>query len=169
MKHWPILTLAGFVLVGQVSVQPPTSVKIWVDGNVIGTVGGTGTLKFISGTGVVFSGVTLASGEIDITASMNSAVAISYPDAQAAKPIDCASHNGTIAYVCSLPVKAVAIPRLVLFTPDVPCAGACTLAVDQTGSKAIKRNDGGATDAAVSLGQHLLSFDAGPGIWRLLL
>ena len=100
-------------------------------------------------------------------ASVNSAVALSWPDAEAAAQMWCPASGGTAHYVCGLKVKATAIPRVVMLAADVPCNGGCYLDVDVTGSKAIKFNDGGGIDATLRVGIRILAYDG--TVWRLLL
>jgi hypothetical protein len=120
-----------------------------------------------SGTGPVatpgFGLIADSTGKLAI----NTAAALSYPDAMAAAPFDCVSTNGTIQFTCSLKVAPTVPPVLVLLTTSVNCPGACTLNVSNTGIKGIKTNAVGATDAVVAPGTHLLRFDG--VVYRLLL
>src|SRR5271170_1594882 len=79
--------------------------------------------------------------------SINTAVVVSYPDAMAAAPFDCVSTGGAIAFTCNLKVAPSVVPVMILLTVSVNCLGGCTLAINNTGIKAIKTNAAGATDA----------------------
>jgi hypothetical protein len=103
---------------------------------------------------------------------LNTAVALTVANAQAGKPIYCNSSNGTSAFTCSLNVVAVLTKyspgMLLVLQTDVPCS-TCTLDVDSLGPHAIKFNDLLATDAKMLAGFHLVAFDSGSNVWRLLL
>lgn len=99
--------------------------------------------------------------------SLNSAVAMSWPDAEAGADKWCASSNGTFRYTCKLKVAATSIPRLVLLSADVACPSVCSLNVDSTGLGGIKQNNGTTADASFGIGIHLLTWDG--SFWRLLL
>lgn len=100
-------------------------------------------------------------------ASLNSAVGLSWADAEAGSDKWCVSSNGTFAFTCSLKVAATAIPRIILLNADVPCPGKCSLNVNSTGLQNIKVNDGGNTDATFGKGIRMLTSDG--TVWRLLL
>jgi hypothetical protein len=82
----------------------------------------------------------------------------------------CASINGTVAYTCNSPSKALkiySVGQLFTFLPDIPCSSACTLNIDAVGIASIKSNSDGVTDVPVSLGAHLLFYDG--SVFRLLI
>lgn len=81
----------------------------------------------------------------------------------------CASHAALTAYSCTTSVKIAAYTHnVLLFQPDVPCSLACSLDAGG-GRKSIKKNDGQMTDVPITLGAHLVFYDAALQVWRLLL
>lgn len=162
------MALSGFVLLGQQpSVAPPGPITIVVDGNVIGTT--STTVKFLSGTGIVFAGSMQPSGEIDVTASVNTAAVVSWGNVLSAAY--CPSSAGVSAYTCELQVapQSYAPGMIIELSADVPCAAACSLNVHHIGAPSIRTNDGTNNAATFAAGTHILSYDASIKVWRLLL
>lgn len=111
-----------------------------------GTTEGTqATLNFISGTGIVQSCVNNTSASrVDCTPSYNTAL-IPTHDTIHANESYCASSNGTTAYTCSMPDKALtaySTGQAFLLNVDTTCAASCSLNIDGAGIKTITRKDG---------------------------
>jgi hypothetical protein len=119
-----------------------------------GTAQGTqATLNFVSGTGIIQSCVNnTGASRVDCTPSYNSAL-IPTHDTIHANEIYCASSNGTTAYTCSMPDKALvaySTGQMFLLNVDTTCATSCTLAIDGLTAKSVKKSDG-ATDPTGTL------------------
>jgi hypothetical protein len=111
-----------------------------------GTAQGTqAALNFISGTGIVQSCVNnTGASRVDCTPAYNSAL-IPTHDTIHANETYCASSNGTTAYVCSMPDKALlsySTGQMFLLNVDTTCATSCTLNIDGVGVKTITKGDG---------------------------
>jgi hypothetical protein len=111
-----------------------------------GTTQGTqATLNFISGTGIVQSCVNNdGASRVDCTPSYNTAL-IPTHDTIHANETYCASSNGTTAYTCSMPDKALtaySTGQAFLLNVDTTCATSCSLNIDGAGIKTITRKDG---------------------------
>lgn len=111
-----------------------------------GTAQGTqATLNFISGTGLIQSCVNnTASSRVDCTPSFNSAL-IPTHDTIHANETYCTSANGTTAYTCSMPDKALtaySAGQAFLLNVDTTCATSCSLNIDGVGVKTITKSDG---------------------------
>ena len=111
-----------------------------------GTTQGTqATLNFISGTGIVQSCSNNAgASRVDCTPSFNTAL-IPTHDTIHANESYCASSNGTTAYTCSMPDKALpsySLGQAFLLNVDSTCASSCSLNIDGLGVKSIKKKDG---------------------------
>lgn len=111
-----------------------------------GTAEGTqATLNFISGTGIVLSCVNnTGASRVDCTPSYNSAL-IPTHDTIHANESYCASSNGTTAYTCSMPDKALtaySVGQMFLLNVDTTCATSCSLNIDSNGAKSIKQSNG---------------------------
>lgn len=106
-------------------------------------------LNIKSGPGILATPASdPAIGGTDISFSLNTAFAPSFVQLQA-NPLYCASSNGTPQYACSLSGNGPALAKYskgleLLFLPDVTCAAACSLQVDQGGTQpiSIKQPDG---------------------------
>lgn len=126
-----------------------------------GAVQGTqATLNFISGTGIVQSCVNnVGASRVDCTPSYNSAL-IPTHDTIHANENYCASTNGTTAYTCSMPDKALTAyttGQMFLLNADTTCASTCTLNIDGVGVKTITQSDGVSTPSgALVAGQAKL-------------
>lgn len=109
------------------------------------TQGTQATLNFVSGTGLVQSCVNNAgASRVDCTPSYNSAL-IPTHDTIHANENYCVSTNGTTAYTCSMPNKALpsyAAGQMFLLNVDTTCASSCTLNIDGVGVKTVTKNDG---------------------------
>ncbi|MGP0076544.1 MAG: collagen-like protein [Bryobacteraceae bacterium] len=111
-----------------------------------GTAQGTqATLNFIAGTGIVQSCVNNAgASRVDCTPSYNSAL-IPTHDTIHANESYCLSSNGTTAYTCTMPDKALtaySAGQMFLLNADTTCAASCTLNIDGVGVKTITKSDG---------------------------
>lgn len=111
-----------------------------------GTTQGTQpTLNFISGTGIIQSCVNnTGASRVDCTPSYNSAL-IPTHDTIHANENYCASSNGTTAYTCSMPDKALtaySTGQEFLLNVDTTCATSCSVNIDGNGAKTITKQDG---------------------------
>jgi hypothetical protein len=111
-----------------------------------GTSEGTqATLNFISGTGIVQACVNNSgASRVDCTPSYNAAV-IPTHDTIHANESYCASSNGSTAYTCAMPDKALtgySAGEAFLLNVDTTCASSCTLNIDGVGIKSLKKSDG---------------------------
>jgi len=111
-----------------------------------GAVQGTqATLNFIAGTGIVQSCVNnTGASRVDCTPSYNSAL-IPTHDTIHANENYCTSTNGTAAYTCSMPDKALlsySTGQMFLLNVDTTCATTCTLNIDGVGAKTVTKSDG---------------------------
>jgi hypothetical protein len=126
-----------------------------------GTVEGTqATLNFISGTGILQSCVNnTGASRVDCTPSYNSAL-IPTHDTIHANEIYCSSSNGSTAYTCSMPDKALtayATGQMFLLNVDTTCASTCSLNIDGVGVKTITLPNGTSSPAgALVAGQAQL-------------
>jgi len=109
------------------------------------TIGTRGTLNFVSGNGIVEACAdSSANNRIDCTPSYNYAVVPTH-DTIHGNENYCQSSNGSIAYTCSLPFRALTAYRAgmtFLLNPDVSCQGSCTINIDNVGIVNIKKSDG---------------------------
>jgi hypothetical protein len=109
------------------------------------TQGTQATLNFISGTGIVQSCVNnTGASRVDCTPSYNSAL-IPTHDTIHANESYCASTNGTTAYTCSMPDKALTAyttGQIFLLNVDTTCASTCTVNIDSVGIKTITLSNG---------------------------
>jgi hypothetical protein len=105
-------------------------VGVDINGAAVGT---QATLNFISGTGITESCVNNAgASRVDCTPSYNSAL-IPTHDTIHANESYCVSSNGTTAYTCSMPDKALtaySAGQVFLLKVDTTCSASCTLAID---------------------------------------
>jgi hypothetical protein len=126
------------------------SVTVQVGGTPVGT---RSILNFVSGSGILeVCADNTAQSRIDCTPSYNFAVVPTH-DTIRANENYCNSSNGTTAYTCSLPVRALTGYRAgmtLLLNPDVSCANSCSVSIDGLGIVSIKKNDG-ATDPGGAL------------------
>jgi hypothetical protein len=111
-----------------------------------GTTEGTQpALNFISGTGIVQSCVNNAgASRVDCTPSFNTAL-IPTHDTIHANESYCASSNGTTAYTCSMPDKALlaySVGQAFLLNVDTTCTSSCSLNIDGVGVISIRQKDG---------------------------
>lgn len=111
-----------------------------------GTNQGTqSTLNFIAGTGIIQSCTNNAgASRVDCTPSFNTAL-IPTHDSIHANENFCASANGTAAYTCSMPYKALtsySTGQAFLLKVDTTCLSSCSLNVDGVGMLTIKKKDG---------------------------
>jgi hypothetical protein len=130
-----------------------------------GTAQGTqAALNFISGTGIIQSCVNnTGASRVDCTPSYNSAL-IPTHDTIHANESYCASSNGTTAYTCSMPDKALisySTGQVFLLNVDTTCATSCTLNVDGNGIKTITQPNGSTapTGALVAGQAQLIWYD----------
>jgi hypothetical protein len=102
-------------------------------------------LNFISGTGIIQSCVNNSgAARVDCTPSYNTAL-IPTHDTIHANESYCASSNGTTAYTCSMPDKALtaySAGQAFLLNVDTTCASSCTVNIDGVGAKTITKSDG---------------------------
>jgi hypothetical protein len=111
-----------------------------------GTAQGTeAALNFVSGAGIIQSCVNnTGSARVDCTPTYNSAV-IPTHDTIHANETYCLSSNGTTAYSCSMPDKALlsySAGQAFLLNVDTTCASTCTLNIDGVGTKTVTKSDG---------------------------
>jgi hypothetical protein len=103
------------------------------------------TLNFIAGTGIIQSCVNnTGASRVDCTPSYNSAL-IPTHDTIHANENYCASSNGTTAYTCSMPNKALtaySAGQTFILNADTTCASSCSVNIDGVGSKSLKKSDG---------------------------
>ena len=81
---------------------------------------------------------------MDCTPSFNTAL-IPTHDTIHANESYCASSNGTTAYTCSMPDKALTAytaGQVFLLNVDTTCATSCSLNIDSLGLKSITKKDG---------------------------
>jgi hypothetical protein len=130
-----------------------------------GTAQGTqAALNFISGTGIIQSCVNNAgASRVDCTPAYNSAL-IPTHDTIHANESYCASSNGTTAYTCSMPDKALtaySTGQMFLLNVDTTCATNCTVNIDGNGVKTITQPNGSTapTGALVAGQAQLIWFD----------
>lgn len=105
-------------------------------------------LNIQAGSGIVATPkADPAIGGTDISFSINTAVVPTH-DTIHANELYCSSTNGTPAYTCNLPAKALTslnVGSMFLLDVDATCAAACTLAIDpgvNIPAKSIKKADG---------------------------
>jgi hypothetical protein len=144
------------------------SLTVQVGGAAVGT---RGTLNFVSGNGIVEACVDNSAGNrIDCTPSYNYAVVPTH-DTIHGNENYCYSSNGSIAYTCRLPSRALTAYRAgmtFLLNPDVSCQGSCTINIDDAGIVIIKKSDGAADPAgALIAGQPQWIFYDGK-VFRLI-
>jgi hypothetical protein len=109
------------------------------------TAGTQPALNFISGAGIVQSCTNnVGASRVDCTPSFNTAL-IPTHDTIHANESYCASSNGTTAYTCSMPDKALvsySVGQVFLLNVDTTCASSCSLNIDGVGLVNIKQKDG---------------------------
>jgi hypothetical protein len=109
------------------------------------TQGTQATLNFVSGTGIVQACTNnVGASRVDCTPSFNTAL-IPTHDTIHANESFCASSNGTTAYTCNMPNKALGTyttGEVFLLEVDATCSTACSLNVDNVGIKSITKKDG---------------------------
>lgn len=135
------------------------------------TQGTQATLNFISGTGILQSCVNnTGSSRVDCTPAYNSAL-IPTHDTIHANESYCASINGTTAYTCSMPDKALTAytaGEMFLLNADTTCATTCTVNIDGLGGKTLTKSDGVSSPAgALVAGQAKLIWYDG-SVMRLM-
>ena len=112
------------------------------------TVGTRGTLNLVSGNGIFEACADNSAGNrIDCTPSFNFAVVPNH-DMIHGNENYCYSSNGTTAYTCQLPFRALNGYRAgmtFLLFPDASCDTSCSVNIDNLGIVNIKKSDG-ATD-----------------------
>jgi hypothetical protein len=134
-------------------------------------------LNLVTGTGVIATAApNPAINGTDISFSFNVGLIPTHTQAQNFEGV-CVSSNGTRLYACALPnlaLPAYSNGMLLSFYADVPCTVACTL--DALGSQQGGAGPGltifqqsGLNSAAVAAGWHLLVYDAGIPVFRLLI
>lgn len=103
------------------------------------------TLNFVAGTGIIQSCVNnVGASRVDCTPSYNSAL-IPTHDTIHGNENYCSSTNGTSAYTCTMPNKALlsySTGQSFLLNVDTTCATSCTLNIDGIGFKTVKKSDG---------------------------
>jgi hypothetical protein len=123
------------------------TVTVQVGGRTVGT---RPTLNLTNAAGASVSGIIQACADnpgnnrIDCTSSYNSAF-ISTHDTVHSNENYCNSANGTTAYTCRLPFKALTVystGMTFLLNTDVACVASCTLKIDNLGLVNLKRTDG---------------------------
>jgi hypothetical protein len=118
------------------------SLTVQVGGTTVGT---QATLNFASGNGITQSCTDNGgSGRVDCTPSFNSALVATH-DTIHGNENYCNSTNGTAAYACALPNKALtgyAAGMAFTLRPDVTCSSSCTISIDGLSVISIKRADG---------------------------
>jgi len=114
------------------------------------TVGSRPTLNLTNAAGASVSGIIQSctdnpsNNRIDCTSSYNSAF-ISTHDTMHSNENYCSSTNGTTAYTCRLPFKALTVystGMTFLLSTDLACVASCTLNIDNLGLGSLKRLDG---------------------------
>ncbi len=128
---WCIATAAAYA---QVTIQ--------VGGTNVGT---RNTLNLVSGFGVVEACQdNAASGRVDCTPSLNSAVLVTH-DTVHSNENYCNSATQTTSYACQLPYKALtaySTGMTFLLKVDTNCIASCSLNIDKIGLVNIKKSDG---------------------------
>jgi hypothetical protein len=108
-------------------------------------VGAQANINLISGNGIVQSCVNNSgASRVDCTPSYNTAL-IPTHDTIHANESYCVSSNGTTAYTCSMPDKALlaySIGQAFLLKVDTTCASSCSLNIDSVGAINITHKDG---------------------------
>jgi hypothetical protein len=117
-------------------------VKVQVDGKPVGV---ENNLNLIPGNGIMHSCVdNPGQKRVDCTPSLNTAL-IPTHDTVHGNENYCASANGSMAYTCRMPNKALTSysPGMTfVLNVDVNCSASCSLNVDNAGLKNIKKIDG---------------------------
>jgi hypothetical protein len=148
-----------FAVVAQTPTQAPNLPAILVNGQPvpIGTrlgvavIGTAAVVNIKQGTGVVLSVIPdPAINGSDIVVSANTAALATHPAVQSGAETFCPSSNGTTAYTCSFAgtqaLQSYTLGMHVFLFPDVTCAAACTLQIDQNAypkaAVSIKQKDG---------------------------
>jgi hypothetical protein len=118
------------------------ALNVQVDGKPVGV---ENNLNLVPGNGIMHVCVDNPGKQrVDCTPSFNTAL-IPTHDAVHANENYCASTNGTFAYTCGLPNKALTAysPGMTfLLNVDATCAAFCSLNIDKVGLVNIKRIDG---------------------------
>ena len=111
-------------------------------------VGSRNTLNFTNAAGSSASGVLQACSDdgrrVNCSSSYNTAF-IATHDTVHSNENFCNSTNGTTAYTCRLPFKALTSYQagmVFLLTVDAPCTTACSMNIDNVGLVSIKKPDG---------------------------
>lgn len=121
-------------------------------------VGTRATLNFSNTTAGPTTGIVYAcldndaSNRVDCTMSLNTAVVATHDMVQQNENY-CNSANGTTAYTCGLPLKALRryqAGMTFVLTADATCLTSCTLNIDNLGPVSLKRGDG-TTDPSGSI------------------
>ena len=144
------------------------NITVQVDGK---PVGSQSAINFMPGLGIMqVCSNNLAANRVDCRPSFNTALVPTH-DSIHANENYCASTNGTTAYTCHMPNKALTGYNeglTVVLDPDAPCLRSCTIDIDGVGPRNIKRMDG-TTDPGGTLaaGQpHWIFFDG--KVFRLM-
>jgi hypothetical protein len=146
-------------------------VTVQVGGKPVGT---RSTLNFTNAVGASVSGILQACSDdgarVNCSSSYNTAF-IATHDSVHENENYCNSTNGTSAYTCRLPYKALGSYRAgmtFLLTADAPCAGSCSVNIDGLGAVNIKKPDGTTDPAgAIAAGQPQWIFFDGK-VFRLV-
>jgi hypothetical protein len=117
-------------------------IHVQVDGKPVGI---ENNLNLIPGNGIMHACVDNPSQQrVDCTPSFNTALIATHDTAHANENY-CVSTNGTIAYTCRMPNKALTSysPGMTfVLNADANCSASCSLNIDNVGLKNIKKIDG---------------------------
>lgn len=163
-----------------VDIWQQTRNIILVNGNSVNAVGAINITSAppsnTQGCGIVWAiAPNPAANRTDVSASINTACALTVATAQSGAPIFCASTNGTPAYTCSLAatrsLAAYSKGMSVLFQADTANTfGTASLNIDSVGIQSIKQADG-TTDPVPGFFQpgqfHWLGYDG--TVWRIVI
>jgi hypothetical protein len=144
------------------------NLKVQLNGNPIGA---ENTLNLIPGNGIMHACLDNPQQQrIDCTPSFNTSF-IPTHDTVHANENYCKSTNGTIAYTCGMPNKALTSYRAgmtFVLNVDTDCRANCSVNIDNLGTTSIKKSDG-ATDpgGALKAGQPQWIFYDGK-VFRLM-
>lgn len=180
---WPLIkrgaaflaiAVALWATTAPIDISRQTRNIVWVNGQPVSAVGAiniTSPPASSPGCGVVWS-IAPAVNRTDVSASVNSACALTIGTAQSGAPIFCGSSNGTTGYTCSFSgtrrLQAYTVGMFVVLRPDVSNAGAASLNIDALGIHSIKQRDGTTDPASGQLlsGQFYWLFYDG-SVWRM--
>jgi len=130
------------LLLGIVMSASAQIVTVQVNGHLVGS---EKALNLIPGTGIMHACVDNRSqSRLDCTPSFNTAMVPTH-DTIHANENYCASTNGSIAYTCQLPNRALTAysPGMTfVLNVDTNCAASCTLNIDNVSPVTIKKIDG---------------------------